>query len=133
MLAAITIRPAIPIDHPHLREAIVELQDYERQQHATRRPASRWPIAYLDWMQGTGGYRAAKEIASPKPTWQRRLNRELKNCFGTRAYAAEELIAELTMAFLCAHLGIKRELRHADYVQGWISLRKEDPSSKLQA
>ncbi|MDR3490085.1 MAG: zincin-like metallopeptidase domain-containing protein, partial [Bradyrhizobium sp.] len=30
-----------------------------------------------------------------------RLNRDLKNRFGTKAYAAEELIAELTAAFLC--------------------------------
>jgi antirestriction protein ArdC len=36
------------------------------------------------------------------------------------------LIAELTAAFLCAHLGITGELRHADYIAMWISLLKED-------
>ena len=57
---------------------------------------------------------------------ERRLNRDLKNRFGTKAYAAEELIAELTAAFLCAHLGIEGELRHAGYVADWITLLKED-------
>ena len=42
---------------------------------------------------------------------EKRLNRDLNNRFGTRAYAAEELIAELASAFLCAHLGIEGELR----------------------
>jgi antirestriction protein ArdC len=55
-----------------------------------------------------------------------RLNRDLKNRFGTKAYAAEELVAELTAAFLCAHLGIKGELRHAGYIADWIRLLKED-------
>ena len=57
---------------------------------------------------------------------EKRLNRDLKNRFGTRAYAAEELIAELTAAFLCAHLGIEGELRHAGYIADWIQLLKED-------
>src|ERR1019366_6173673 len=55
-----------------------------------------------------------------------RLNRDLTNRFRTKAYAAEELIAELCAAFLCAHLDIKGELRHAGYVGGWISLLRED-------
>ena len=55
-----------------------------------------------------------------------RLDRNLSGRFGTKAYAAEELIAELTAAFLCAHLGIVGELRHAGYIQNWIQLLKED-------
>jgi antirestriction protein ArdC len=55
-----------------------------------------------------------------------RLDRDLKSRFNEKAYAAEELIAELTAAFLCAHLGITGELRHADYIASWISLLKED-------
>ena len=57
---------------------------------------------------------------------ERRLNRDLKHRFGTKAYAAEELIAELTAAFLCARLGIEGELRHAGYIADWIQLLKED-------
>jgi antirestriction protein ArdC len=55
-----------------------------------------------------------------------RLDRNLTGRFGTRAYAAEELIAELGAAFLCAHLGIEGELRHAGYIKNWLELLKHD-------
>lgn len=55
-----------------------------------------------------------------------RLNRDLKHRFGTKAYAAEELVAEMGAAFLCAHLGINGELRHAGYITSWLELLKED-------
>jgi antirestriction protein ArdC len=55
-----------------------------------------------------------------------RLDRNLTGRFGTRAYAAEELVAELTSAFLCAHLGITGELRHAGYLAKWAELLKHD-------
>ena len=55
-----------------------------------------------------------------------RLDRNLTGRFGTRAYAAEELIAELTSAFLCAHLGIEGELRHAGYIKTWAELLRHD-------
>ena len=32
----------------------------------------------------------------------------------------------MNAAFLCAHLGITGQLRHADYIASWISLLKED-------
>jgi antirestriction protein ArdC len=55
-----------------------------------------------------------------------RLDRDLSGRFGTRAYAAEELVAELTAAFLCAHLGITGELRHAGYIDNWLDLLRND-------
>jgi antirestriction protein ArdC len=55
-----------------------------------------------------------------------RLNRDLAHRFRTEAYAAEELVAELNAAFLCAHLGIKGELKHAEYIASWIQLLKND-------
>jgi antirestriction protein ArdC len=55
-----------------------------------------------------------------------RLDRDLTGRFSTKAYAAEELVAEMTAAFLCAHLNIKGELRHASYISNWIELLKED-------
>jgi antirestriction protein ArdC len=64
---------------------------------------------------------------------EKRLNRDLKNRFGSKAYAAEELVAELTAAFLCAHLGIQGELRHAGYIADWISLLKEDDRALFTA
>jgi len=36
------------------------------------------------------------------------------------------LVAELTSAFLCAHLRITGELRHASYIDSWIALLKKD-------
>ncbi len=55
-----------------------------------------------------------------------RLDRDLTGRFGTKAYAAEELVAEMTAAFSCAHLNLKGELRHAGYISNWIELLKED-------
>ncbi len=55
-----------------------------------------------------------------------RLDRDLTGRFGSRSYAAEELVAELTAAFLCAHLGITGELRHASYIEHWIALLQDD-------
>jgi ribosomal protein S18 acetylase RimI-like enzyme len=44
------IRSATAADRPRLRQAIVELQDYERAHHATRLPGEQVADAYLDWM-----------------------------------------------------------------------------------
>ena len=55
-----------------------------------------------------------------------RLDRDLKNRFGSRSYAAEELIAELGAAFLCAEFGFDGDLRNAGYVASWIELLKDD-------
>src|SRR5271167_524697 len=70
-----------------------------------------------------------------------RLNRELSTRFGGEAYAAEELIAELGAAFLCAELGLSNEPRpdHAAYVASWLRVLKNDKraiftaASKAQA
>src|SRR4051812_23821348 len=55
-----------------------------------------------------------------------RLNRDLKNRFGSRAYAAEELIAELGAAFLSAEFGFDGDVRNAGYIATWIDLLKAD-------
>ncbi len=55
-----------------------------------------------------------------------RLDRDLENRFGTRNYAAEELIAELGAAFLCAEFGFNGEVRNASYIANWIELLKAD-------
>jgi antirestriction protein ArdC len=55
-----------------------------------------------------------------------RLDRDLRTRFGEKAYAAEELIAELTSAFLCAEFSIDGDLRHAGYIQSWIGLLRDD-------
>jgi antirestriction protein ArdC len=55
-----------------------------------------------------------------------RLARDLRHRFGERAYAAEELVAELCSAFLCAEFSIDGDLRHAGYLENWIGLLKAD-------
>jgi antirestriction protein ArdC len=55
-----------------------------------------------------------------------RLDRNLKNRFGSRDYAAEELIAELGAAFLCAEFGFDGDVRNAGYIASWIELLKAD-------
>jgi antirestriction protein ArdC len=57
-----------------------------------------------------------------------RLDRDLSGRFGDRAYAAEELVAELGAAFLCNDLGVTNVPRadHAQYVGSWHTLLRFD-------
>ncbi len=55
-----------------------------------------------------------------------RLDRDLKSRFGPRSYAAEELIAELGAAFLCAEFGFDGDVRNAGYIASWIELLNAD-------
>lgn len=57
-----------------------------------------------------------------------RVGRDLTGRFGSEAYAMEELVAELTSAFVCADLGIACEPRadHAAYVANWLKVLKSD-------
>jgi len=52
------------------------------------------------------------------------LGRDLKNRFGTAAYAAEELVAELSSAMLGAELGlpVTHLDSHASYIEHWLSI-----------
>ena len=62
-----------------------------------------------------------------------RLDRDLKNRFGSRSYAAEELIAELSAAFLCAEFGFDGDVRNSGYIANWIELLKADKRAFLTA
>ncbi len=55
-----------------------------------------------------------------------RLDRNLKCHKGTKLYAKEELVAEMTTAFICAALGILPTVRHADYIGSWLRVLKDD-------
>ena len=57
-----------------------------------------------------------------------RLQRDLGKRFGDDAYAAEELVAELGAAFLCATLGISAEPRmdHVAYLAHWSRMLRSD-------
>lgn len=64
-----------------------------------------------------------------------RLARDLKNRFGTAAYAAEELIAELSSAMLGAELGlpVAHLDHHASYIGHWLKLLRDDDRAILTA
>ena len=47
----LTIRAAARSDSPHLRRAVIELQDHERRLHASRLPGDQIADAYLAWME----------------------------------------------------------------------------------
>lgn len=57
-----------------------------------------------------------------------RLAREFGKRFGDKAYAIEELVAEMGAAFLCADLGVTPEVLpdHADYLAHWLDVLKTD-------
>ena len=59
---------------------------------------------------------------------EHRLNRQMGKRFGDAFYAAEEMVAELSAAAMCAHLDITNEPRpdHAQYVAHWVDLLKSD-------
>lgn len=55
-----------------------------------------------------------------------RLDRQLGRRFGEVAYAAEELVAEMGGAFLCASCRIDGKLQHAEYIGEWLKVLKND-------
>jgi len=57
-----------------------------------------------------------------------RLNRQFGKRFGDDAYAFEELVAELGAAFTVGQLGMVDATieAHADYVQAWVKVLKND-------
>jgi antirestriction protein ArdC len=62
-----------------------------------------------------------------------RLNRDLSGDFGSSSYAREELVAEMTGAYVCAALSIVPTVRHADYLAGWLEVLREDNRAIIRA
>lgn len=60
---------------------------------------------------------------------EKRLNRDLKNCFGDEGYSKEELVAEIGSSVLCSLLGIETGSTFKNtvaYIQSWIKALKND-------
>ena len=55
-----------------------------------------------------------------------RLDRDFSGRFGTQAYAAEELVAELGAAFINAEFGYDETPHNAAYLANWIQMLKDD-------
>jgi antirestriction protein ArdC len=62
-----------------------------------------------------------------------RLDRQLGARFGLKSKAAEELIAELGAAFLCAEFSIDGFIPHAAYIEDYLTLLKDDPKAIFTA
>lgn len=64
--------------------------------------------------------------------WTKHPSRLDRDCgrkrWGDEGYAAEELVAELGAAFICADLGLAAEPRadHASYIASWLNVLKDD-------
>lgn len=61
--------------------------------------------------------------------------RDFKGRFGTEAYAFEELIAELTAAYVCGSAGFSAPARedHAAYLASWLKVLKGDKRAFITA
>ena len=65
-----------------------------------------------------------------------RLDRDFgRKSWGDEGYAREELVAELSSAFLCADLGLTPEVRddHASYIATWLTVLKNDKRAIFSA
>ena len=62
-----------------------------------------------------------------------RLDRGFGTRFGSQAYAAEELVAEMGSAFLCAEFGIEGKLQHPEYLKNWLTIMKADNKALFTA
>jgi antirestriction protein ArdC len=79
---------------------------------AFRTQTSFYSVAFHELLHWTGA--------------KHRLDRDFSGRFGTRAYAAEELVAELGAAFINAEFGFDEEVQNAAYLATWIQLLKDD-------
>ena len=68
----------------------------------------------------------------------KRLNRQAsqnRSFFGSEDYSKEELVAEFTSSYLCAHAGIDSVTidNSVAYLQGWVSALREKPRMLIEA
>lgn len=78
-------------------------------------------------------YRTAFHELSHWTGHKSRLDREFTGKFGSESYAREELVAELSAAFICAEIGIRPTVRHADYIGAWLEVLREDEKAIFRA
>src|SRR5581483_8984738 len=65
-----------------------------------------------------------------------RLQRDFgRKTWGYEGYAREELVAEMSSAFLCADLELTPEVRddHAGYIANWLEVLRNDKRCVVQA
>ena len=89
-----------------------------------------WPEAYFEPINW---HRTALHELGHWTGHPSRLGRDLSGHFGSALYAKEELVAEMTSAFVCASLGIVPTVRHADYIGAWLEVLREDNRAIVRA
>ena len=62
-----------------------------------------------------------------------RLNRPTGNKKGSKAYAFEELITEISASFICCHLGFEYSTQHSAHVKSWLEVLKEGKKAIFRA
>jgi hypothetical protein len=62
----VIIRVATPADWAHLRQAIVELQDYERSPHTTRLPGEQVADAYVEGANHLATKQRPRPLVQPR-------------------------------------------------------------------
>lgn len=89
---------------------------------------------YADFTNAEAYYATFAHELSHWSGHRSRLDRKLGNKFGSQAYAFEELIAELSAAFICNELAIASQIEnHASYLANWRQILKSDNKAFLQA
>lgn len=81
---------------------------------------------FADFKSNTGFYATAFHEGAHWTGHKSRLDRNLKNRFGTAEYAMEELVAELAASFLCAEFGFDVIDNSASYLKSWLEVLKAD-------
>ncbi|GJD94432.1 ArdC family protein [Methylobacterium iners] len=78
-------------------------------------------------------HRTAAHELSHATGHRSRLDRSMKEPRGGPCYAREELVAEISAAYVCASLGIVPTVRHADYISAWLQVLRDDERAIVRA
>lgn len=103
-------------------------QDYQnRAYYSTSRDYIQMPQKE-QFQTGEEFYSTLLHEMSHSTGHEKRLKREIQNPFGSPKYAKEELIAELSGAFLASLLGITTGIQdnNAAYLKSWLGSLQED-------
>jgi antirestriction protein ArdC len=113
-MAQIRERAGVPVSHGHSRACYIPSQD------RIEMPA------YQAFADGHAYTRTLFHELAHATGHEKRLNRQMGKRFGDAAYAMEELVAELSSAFLCARIGSEYANENAEYIGAWVRKMKED-------
>ena len=143
--ASFYAKPA-PRDESHTVETIAAAEDFFARTGATFRHGGNraFYTTVGDFIQlpPVQAFRDAESYTATKAQelihWtghESRTARQFGKRFGDKAYAFEELVAELGSAFLSAQLGVTPEPRedHAAYLASWLKVLKDDKRAIFSA